>query len=254
MKIYRMLACIFILVLIAGCGKSRSEEIKGLIKDLGSKSRNDQEAARVMLANMGDDAVPSLMKHIKKNKKALVRRNCAIVLAKIGVSEAAEPIRKMLFEAENDKNRAVAAEALVMLEKEKAIADLIKALKNEDAALVRTAIREALTNKKIASTVRQELLPYLKDSNFKIRIEAREAIAKMGRDSIDDLMSLLPTNDKVLIVEVFKALVKIGDTSVLPKMKEAMQPFKEWVDEEKGIVTKFYKNLEHLYNKLYTMR
>ena len=260
MKLHRLLVVLLFFVLLnTGCGESKDVRIKRRINSLSAKARNASHDTRdhnmQLLAAEGEYAVPYLLDGLE-NKDEFIRKYCAMALAKIGSEDAIEPIRNMLFQDTSDENRAAAAGCLATLKKEAAIPDLIKALKQDTSVNAHQVIRAVLTRKGIASVAREQLLPYLKGPDINMRIEARETIVNMGADSVPALTGLLSTtDDQTLILEVFKALVKIGDTSVLHVMKNTMQRFPAWDDnEERKKKNKFYKELEGLYNNLYLLQ
>lgn len=255
MKSLRLFAALLVFLLLnIGCGgESKDQTIKRLINSLSSRhsdtSPDTREHNMKLLAAQGSYAVPYLINALE-NKDAFIRKYCAMALAKIGSEEAVEPIQTMLFGDSNDENRGTAADCLVTLKKEAAIPVLINALKANTSANARQGIRTALIRKDIISTSREQLLPYLKDSDSDIRIEAREIIVNMGQDSVPALTSLLSSDDQTLIKEVFRALKSIGDKSALPIMKDTMKRFPVWDNKEETKKNKFYKDLEGFYNDL----
>lgn len=262
MKIWQGICIFLVLILIVvSCGEDREQRIQRWIKNLGTDIPNiDMDARSSIKENLvkeGGTAKPYLLDALKNSDDESIRSNVGWVLAQMGVEEAVEPIRTMLFTSKNDEFRAEAAKNLAVLKKAAALPDLIKCLREDKAANVRLAIHDAMTdktNKNFVVAAREQLLPLLRESDADIRTEAREIISRMGPDSIPSLLDLLSTvtaNDKTLIWEIFKALVQIHDPSVQPQMKEAMNRFPEWKwkDKERGITTEFYKKLEDFYNK-----
>lgn len=255
MKICQLLVVLlFTLLLNIGCGESKDVRIKRRINSLSTKAKNATYDTRdrnmQLLAAEGEAAVPYLMEGLE-NQDEMIRKYCAMALAKMGLEDAVEPIRAMLFRDKSEENRGAAAGCLVTLRKEAAIPDLIKAFKEDTGVVSRQGIRKALVRKEIASKSREQLLPLLKDPNTGVRIEAREAIVSMGLDSVPALTNLLSSDDPILIVEVFKALVKIADPSVLPIMKDTMKRFPVWDNKEETKKNEFYRTLEGLWNDLY---
>lgn len=252
----RIMVLVGVLVLLGGCGDSKSDRIKKMIKELSIATPNQGEVLVKKLAAEGDEAIQPLLNAMERNKKAKVRGYCALALVRLGAEEAKDPIRKMLFEDESPEARAFAAQALAEFLKAEAVPDLVKSLKQDKDATVRPEVRKQLVSKELSSAARRELLPLLRDKDVDIRDAARKTISDMGPDSIPDLIAIFPSlskdsqDDWILLTDIFQALVDIGDVSVKPQMREIRDRFLEYDNKEKGITTKRYKKLENLYNKL----
>jgi HEAT repeat protein len=105
------------------------EDVKGLIKILKHvRSRKVRAEAAYALAELGEPAVPSLIKALR-DKKREVQEETAFALAEVRDERIVEPLIQALKD-EDPGVRAKAADALGLLGDKRAVEPLIQALRD----------------------------------------------------------------------------------------------------------------------------
>ncbi len=186
---------------------SLDEEIKELIKALGSKDKDVRWKASEELARLGEEVVRPLIEALERGRDE-VRVGAAITLGKI---EGVNP--EHLIKVLTDKNwevRWAAATSLGNMKAREAIDVLVKLLKDESwdvrraAAIALGKIKDPKAVEPLIETLKSELL---------IRFEAARSLIQIGYEAVPELISVLKADNVDIDVKVkaAEALGLIGD-------------------------------------------
>ena len=225
-----------------------------LVKHLAHKDPAVRRVMNGVLVMLGSDAVPLLIKTLKRSKNVTQRREIAVVLFKMGpdaskyaddmvdlLGDADEPVRQKLAEAvagfgaaslpllvealtgKSDKLRAGAATAFSLLGTQ-AYQPALAALANKSPS-VRAAAADILGNlgPKAAGSA-SALRSLLKDSHADVRLAAVRALGRVKADPEPTLAALVPllADPDTRIVQVaVESLAQFGDVAA-PALIEAL--------------------------------
>ncbi len=190
----KLLAVVAFVVVLSGALSARAEtlteteknmpiakrtEIRLLIEDLGNY-REAQVKAIDKLVEIGSDAVPILLRYVRKCENENIRANICIVLGRIGDPEAIPAIGALLAD-ESQYVRFMAQEGLRLLahaDNDAALMDVVDYLREKVKVKddsVRSLAVEVLVDLNPAD-LWEDILGLLKDPYWKVRADAAKAL------------------------------------------------------------------------------
>jgi len=195
------------------------------------------DAIKTLVCVRHELAIKALAAQLAFDKSAHVRQECVKTLAKLGMEEGIEPVKRALAD-EVAPVRLTAVWALYRLAGPKSATALVSSLSDNDDEVRRRAAacigwlgREELAVK---------LVPLLSDSNVSVRLAAVEAMGNLGsREVVSDLIEQLNDPDNSVKRSVLKVIETITDKKMsrtFPRDKQAYQHlierWRQWWTEQ----------------------
>jgi HEAT repeat protein len=208
-------------------GKIKDEgAVPELIKGLKNEKLEIRKIAAEVLMEIGEPAVPYLIKVLKnKDENWYVRRVAAVALGEIGDKGAVPELMERFKDENEDMDvRVSAAKALGKIKDEGAVPELIKGLKNENWEIQRCSANALLE-------IGFEKVPEEKRVEVKVKalliLERVDEIVGIGEPAVPYLIKVL---NKVELAG--EALIKIAERMVEEKgYTKGIDTIKQWKDD-----------------------
>ena len=243
-------------------GPDSKDAVPGLIRVLQDKNNSVRERAMDALGKIGPEAkkaVPGLIRALQE-KESYIRNTAAIALGNIGRDPnktVPALIKAMQYGDNYVRISAIRALGEIGPDAKDAITALIVAMQDKNI-LLKSNAAEALS--KLGSEAKKAVPALIKamwDKDIRVRQSAMKTLAIIGpdaKDAIPELVKILQNKDIGGSYGVAQALVKlstglqdVGDTSVIPNMKEAWQALaKHPVDSHRVDAESIRRSIKHL--------
>jgi HEAT repeat protein len=192
-------------------------KLRGLVDELGDSSRS--HAAYVRLKDMGAEPVPALLSAL--SDPAWAGRDEAIdLLGRAGDARAVEPLLAITEPDLQDER----LDALGRLRGDRALAEVLKALRGQDVALQFPALRALIDWKEAPTeTLVADVEPFLRSEQSGLReFAARFMGARRHAPAVGALIGLLSDPDAGVRQTAALALKQLGDPAGIAAVDSAM--------------------------------
>ena len=202
---------ILMLITIAGCNKGDNTggDINSLIKNLGSENKDTVSQAESKIIDMGDEAVPELIKALE-NENEKIRAKSAQILGDLSSTECVKPLIKVLETDKSTEVKVNAITALANIPTKESTEPLMKALEDKSPE-VRGDAAAALGLLKVDKAT-DSLIKLLEDKDSSVRAKAALALGKIGdKKAVLPLIKIIKDKDETVRKNTVEALGLLKD-------------------------------------------